>query len=212
MGKAAKLLTQKAKADYPGVTVGKATCPDKVLKEKDATFECTLDLGGKQLTYKFTQTDAKGNVTYKPTDAVLEPKALASEVAKLAGQRFNGDVKADCGAEVQIVAPQDSVQCRIDLGNGEIDAPVVVKDVAGALEFAPKTAFLSIETITTTIADGIKKQAGVTATVDCGDGPYRAADVGTTFDCSAKATDGSTASVTVDVKDADGNIEWKLQS
>ena len=53
-----------------GVSGATVACPDDVNVEAGGTFECTAtSAGGKTMTLEVTQTDDRGNVTFKVTGA-----------------------------------------------------------------------------------------------------------------------------------------------
>jgi hypothetical protein len=69
---------------------------------------------------------------------------------------------------------------------------------------------LDLQKVQVSVVDGLKAQAGVEATVDCG-GRWKAIGPGETFECKATSAGGQTATVEVTTDDSEGNITWKVR-
>jgi uncharacterized membrane protein YhaH (DUF805 family) len=69
---------------------------------------------------------------------------------------------------------------------------------------------LDLQVVERAVAQGLKEQASVDATVTCG-GKYRASTPGDVFDCRLKMADGRESAAAVTVADADGHISWEVK-
>jgi major membrane immunogen (membrane-anchored lipoprotein) len=66
---------------------------------------------------------------------------------------------------------------------------------------------LDMDKVESGIRDGLNEQLGVETDVDCPD--ERDAEKGDTFQCTV-SSDGDTATVRVEQKDDEGNVNWEL--
>jgi hypothetical protein len=98
-------------------------------------------------------------------------------------------------------------------GGGKLTIKVTQKDAAGNInwELANAEGLLSVEKLQVQIKEGLMTQAKIDATVSCGAGKFRVSKPGDVFDCLATDPAGKTATVTVTIKDTDGNVNWKLK-
>jgi hypothetical protein len=129
---------RKGLADQGEVEVDKVTCPEDVLPEKDATFECTATLEGQRLRITVTQTDDKGNVHWEADQALIDLRKAESEVAKEIADQTGVPVRVDCGTRtVSINDPGDTLTCeyRAQDGTAEGTISVTVKDKKGNVDF-----------------------------------------------------------------------------
>jgi hypothetical protein len=153
---------------------------------------------------------------------VLTACGTKLDMAKLSTSVSDG-IKSQLGLEVASVnCPQeerkakagDTFECEVTpKDGGKMTVKVTEKDDQGNVnwEVVKSEGFLSVPTVEESITKGLKEQANLDATVSCGDPKLRVSKPGETFDCKATGADGSANTVTVTVKDTEGNVSWALQ-
>jgi hypothetical protein len=153
---------------------------------------------------------------------VLTACGTKLDMAKL-GTSVSDGIKSQLGLEVASVnCPQeerkakagDTFECEVTpKDGGKMTVKVTEKDDQGNVnwEVVKSEGFLSVPTVEESITKGLKEQANLDATVSCGDPKLRVSKPGETFDCKATGADGSANTVTVTVKDTEGNVSWALQ-
>lgn len=118
-----------------------------------------------------------------------------------------------CPATREIKA-SDSFECK---ASGQAGASLTLKvtqsDDKGNVkwELSASEGLMDLKGLETQIVAGLKEQTGLDAKVDCGGAKYREAEPDKSFDCKATDTGGSSATVTVTMKDKAGNVNWKLK-
>jgi uncharacterized protein DUF4333 len=68
---------------------------------------------------------------------------------------------------------------------------------------------LDLKALESQIRAGLEAHGGVDVKVNCG-GRFRGIRVGQTFECHAIDKDGETPTIRVTMKDAEGNVNWKV--
>jgi hypothetical protein len=133
----------------------------------------------------------------------------------LASQMGLADTVVTCPQEAPPAKAGDTFECEAKpKDGGRLVVKVTQKDDKGniAWELVKIEGFINLKTAEAAITKGIKEQTNADVTVTCGDDTkLRLAKAGETFDCEAKAADGTTSTVTVTMKDTEGNISWALQ-
>ncbi len=119
----------------------------------------------------------------------------------------------DCPEEQRAAKKGDIFTCTVspDVG-GQLTVTVTQNDDQGNITWSvTKTeGLLDLQKVQASVVDGLKAQAGVEATVDCG-GRWKAIRPGEMFECKATSPDGQTATVEVTTDDSEGNITWKVR-
>ncbi len=118
-------------------------------------------------------------------------------VACPTGREMKGGDSFDCVASVE--------------GVGRLTVTVTQKDDEGNVHWSvTKTeGLLDLAKLEALIREALKAQSGVEVKVNCG-GLFRGIRVGETFECHAEDKDGATPTIKVTVKDAEGNVDWKV--
>jgi hypothetical protein len=165
--------------------------------------------------------------------SVLRCTVLAPALALLAGCSTSLDMAAlnqsiSTGINQQLALPIASVTCPTEpralqagdtfecvatpQAGGKLTITVTQKDAAGnvAWEVTKTEGLLDLDKVEAAVAAGLKAQAQVDATVDCGD-RWKAAKPGEVFQCQASVADGRKATVKVTTKDTEGNIDWSVE-
>ena len=126
-----------------GLDLEKVTCPSEARPVKaDDVFDCVGDVkGGGALTIAVTQTDDKGNVSWKVTrtDGLLDlTKVEASIVAGLKSQA-QVDAKVTCGGRWKAAKSGDRFDCDATAPDGTpIPIGVTVTDDNGNVSWETK--------------------------------------------------------------------------
>jgi hypothetical protein len=118
-----------------------------------------------------------------------------------------------CPTEPRPLQIGDAFECvATPQAGGRLTVSVTQKDGAGnvAWEVSKTEGLLDLDKVEAAVAAGLKAQAAVDATVDCGS-RWKAAKPGEVFECQAAVTDGRKAVVRVTTKDVDGNIDWSVE-
>jgi len=108
-----------------------------------------------------------------------------------AGDAFECTATTEGGARIQVAVTQNDDEGRV------------------SWETAGSEGLLDLEQLEKQIHTGLLDQAGVEAEVDCG-GRFSDTPAGGSFVCTARDTQGETAEVRVTVRDAEGNVDWKI--
>ena len=139
------------------------------------------------------------NVRSAISDGVLEQVGLAiSEV--------------ECPESVAIEAGA-SFECTALPGEG---GKLVVQDTQDddqgnvTWEVVKSEGLLDLVALEEMIKTGLMEQAGVAASVECGD-RYRVTEPGGTFECMAEDAEGNQGTVMVTMEDNEGNVSWALE-
>jgi hypothetical protein len=136
-----------------------------------------------------------------------EAKAFVSRA--LAADVGEPPASVTCPELVKLKA-QETFQCTADYGGGAV-ATVVVRqqDDQGNVTVESVSGILVANKAEAAIARGLGEQLNVHATVDCGP-RVRPAAAGAVFTCAASDAKGARATVEVSVKDASGNVSWRV--
>jgi hypothetical protein len=118
-----------------------------------------------------------------------------------------------CPEEPRAAKKGDVFTCTVspEVG-GQLTVTVTQNDDQGNITWSvTKTeGLLDLQKVQASVVDGLKSQAGVEATVDCG-GRWKAIKPGEVFECTATSAGGQTATVEVTTDDSEGNITWKVR-
>ena len=119
----------------------------------------------------------------------------------------------DCPKENRVAKKGDLCTCTVspEVG-GRLTVTVTQNDDQGNITWSVTTTegLLDLQKVQASVVDGLKAQAGVESTVDCG-GRWKAIRPGEVFECRATSADGQTATVEVTTDDSEGNITWKVR-
>jgi hypothetical protein len=121
-----------------GLEVDGVTCPEEILADAGATFECVATLEGQRLQITVTQKDDDGNVRWEADQAVIDLRKAEREVAAQIAEQTGVPVSVDCGTRtVSINDPSDEFSCeyRARDGTAEGTISVTVKDTKGNVDF-----------------------------------------------------------------------------
>lgn len=145
----------------------------------------------------------------------LNMESINSSIKTGVKEQTTLDVESVTCPESREAKQGDSFTCAVkpSLG-GALEVTVHQTDANGGIkwEVSKTTGLLDLGIVEKSVVGGLKEQLSVEATVSCGGGKYRATEPGKTFECTAKAASGEEAPVTVTMTDADGNINWALNS
>lgn len=117
-----------------------------------------------------------------------------------------------CGPEDRQMKAGEVFECTaIPQAGGRLTITVTQKDDTGNVtwEVTKTEGLLDLDIVEASVRDGLKAQAQVDATIDCG-GRWRLAKPGEAFTCQATMADGRTATVSVTTAE-EGNISWKIE-
>jgi hypothetical protein len=118
-----------------------------------------------------------------------------------------------CPTEPRPLQAGDKFDCvATPQAGGKLTVTVTQKDAAGnvAWEVSKTEGLLDLDKVEASVVAGLKAQAQVDATVDCGE-RWKAAKPGEVFECQATVSDGRKATVKVTTKDTEGNIDWSVE-
>ena len=118
-----------------------------------------------------------------------------------------------CPMETRAAKAGDSFECEAKpKDGGRIVVKVTQKDDQGNVnwEVSKSEGLINLEAVEQSITEGMKQQTGADAKVSCGGGKLRGSKAGDTFECTATTEEGA-STVTVTVKDGQGNIAWALK-
>lgn len=137
-------------------------------------------------------------------------KAIKEGLAQQTGLAITS---VTCPPESRPAKAGDTFSCtgKAEIG-GSLDLTVTQKDDKGnfAWKVAKSHGLFNMEETEASVTQGLEKAGSSDVTVDCGD-RWQAGEAGDTFECHAEAG-GQSATVVVTVKDAEGNISWKVDS
>ncbi len=203
-----------------GYAVSEVQCPENVAVEAGASFECTAFTGeGGKLIVQVTQDDDQGNVTWEVvgSEGLLDLAALMEKVREAITQ----GVMEQLGLAISEVSCPESVtvetgatfECTARPGEGgKLIVQVTQDDYQGNVtwEVVASEGLLDLVALEEMIKTGLMEQAGVAASVECGEDKYRVAYPGGTFECTAQDVEGRQGTVTVTMEDNAGNVSWAL--
>jgi len=130
---------------------------------------------------------------------------VSSLMEKHVGER---PAKVTCPESVKPEANK-TFECTAELGVATATVVLRQKDDRGNVVLESSRGAVFAQVAEEAIAKGIGEKANVHAKVDCGP-RVRAARPGETFTCKATDARGVTVTVEVAIKDADGNIHWRI--
>jgi hypothetical protein len=117
----------------------------------------------------------------------------------------------NCPADSRAQKAGDTFECiATPQAGGTLTVAVTQEDDGGhvAWEVARIDGLLDLQKVVAAVQTGLKDQAKVDATVDCG-GRWKGTTPGEVFECQATVGDQS-ATVAVTTVDTEGNITWKV--
>lgn len=196
-----------------GLPVKQVQCPPSRTQRAGDSFECTaITTSGARLTVTVTQKDDLGNVRWDLTAGAIDLTKLQARIAAGLREQTGLDTRVDCGGRFREARSGQSFDCT---ARGQVAARFTVEvdqqDGRGNVTWKVTTSHgvLGLRKLEARIAESLRVRLGLNATVDCG-GVYREADPGKSFDCRATDAKGESASVAVTMKDAEGNVHWRL--
>lgn len=117
---------------FPGLVVGRVSCPRKIKVKRGKIVTCTVDVSGLPIRFDVTQTNKKGAITIASAQAVIA-KAAAEQFVK-ENATLPDRTTVDCGAAPAIVKlPGETFTCAITFADGSTarTATITVGDLAG---------------------------------------------------------------------------------
>lgn len=117
------------------------SCPPGVALATGAVSRCGSTVDGQLLVYTVTQTNAKGDVDFSPTSAVIDIDALEKETAGQFGSQVGGTWVADCDTGPRDLAflvrgVGSLIQCTFADSEGTTTAyTVTVTDLDGTVSW-----------------------------------------------------------------------------
>lgn len=188
----------KSKLDLP--TEPTVTCPDDAKAGKGETFTCEIELDGGTVPVKVVFSDDT-NFTTTVDGAVYAKAKLDKELAK--SLKGNGlELKAlSCeGKDFVVFAAKDTITCTATTTTGT-DWPIEVGLDAKRNAVVLGSVYQKA-TLEPALSEQLSSQVDLES-LDCGKDELVQAKEDTTIECAATATDGSTATVEVELG-ADG--------
>ena len=127
----ARVVTTRARLDFPGVALGKTRCPKTVEKRRGQAFVCTVAVGDQRLRVRVVQRDASGHLQLEAREAVIQKPAIEQFV----GQHASISATVNCGpSPVLVLAPGAHVPCSVTFVDGTMqNVSVRVIDTAGTV-------------------------------------------------------------------------------
>jgi uncharacterized protein (UPF0212 family) len=126
-----RAVDTRARADYPGVPLGRTRCPKAVDKRRGASFVCTVPVGDLKLRVRVAQRDANGHVQLAAQQAVIQKTSVEQFVA----QHASISATVNCGTQaVLVLAPAARFPCSVSFTDGTMQTVSVrVVDTAGTV-------------------------------------------------------------------------------
>ncbi|MCC6162807.1 MAG: DUF4333 domain-containing protein [Acidobacteria bacterium] len=126
-----------------GLDLDKVTCPGETRPVKaDDTFDCVGDVkGGGTLTITVTQTDDKGNVSWKVTrtEGLLDLAKVETSIVTGLKTQAQVDAKVSCGGRWKAAKSGDRFDCSATAPDGTpIPIGVTVTDDNGNVNWETK--------------------------------------------------------------------------
>jgi len=138
----------------------------------------------------------------------LDTKKAEEELAAALERLAKMPAKVECPPDVKI-KKDDVFDCSITMGDAKGTYRVTQTDDKGNIAFEMVEYFLMSAQIEEAIVGMLKEKTGVTGRVDCGP-RVRVSTPGTSFFCTAVDDQGKKLKVSVDVKDAKGNVRFNV--
>lgn len=110
------------------------------------------------------------------------------------------------------IAANDSFDCTATpVAGGELTVTVTQSDEEGNINWkvSRTDGLMDLQLVEASVAEGLRSQAQVEATVTCGD-RWKKITPGDVFSCEARVADGEAVAVEVTTTDGEGNISWKV--
>ena len=122
-------IARQVEASYQGLAFGNVACPDGVARKSGTRFTCTVQLPGAFLVFDATQTDGRGTVTFKNTQAGDD----AGGGRAVRRRQRVAVATVTCGtAVVLVVRPGDQLTCQASIADGtQRTVHLTVRDTAG---------------------------------------------------------------------------------
>jgi hypothetical protein len=131
--KVTRALTRESRRAYPGITVGRARCPQRI----NLPITCTVQLDGAPLQVRVSRVNRNGKLTFQALMAVLTGPALQDFLQA----HLSLPATVDCGpSPVRIIEPNGELGCNVSFADGSKQSVRVrVMDVAGTISIEPTT-------------------------------------------------------------------------
>ena len=124
----------------PGLTVGGATCPEKVKVAKGERFECTVKVAGVPAPYTVTiESIANDKVHFhlSPAKAIVSTAKAEEFLAQQATAQGLKGVTVNCGGpQVRVQDPGTTFPCLLRKGGQTQKVKILVKNVTGRIAIA----------------------------------------------------------------------------
>lgn len=142
----------------------------------------------------------------------LDMAAIKTAISEGLKTQMGLEVASVTCPESREIKASDTFECTATptLG-GRLIMKVTQKDDQGniAWELGKIEGLIDLAILEGVIKDGVKEQDGLDVTVSCG-GKFRATEPGKSFECSAADADANKWQVEVQMKDAAGNVSYKV--
>lgn len=178
-----------------------------------ATEETTGDSETENAETEAVEADAEATAGLEPapegTFAADVQNVLATSFSEQVDLTVDG-VACPESAELETVEP---FECEVQTTEGLLVRVAVTPNAAEQKIDWQTKGMLDLVALEETIQTKLAEEANLLGTADCGsaDMPYRQEDVGATLDCRFESEAGDTKTVTVTVKDEDGNVSFEVQ-
>ncbi|QXC63251.1 DUF4333 domain-containing protein [Aquihabitans sp. G128] len=118
--------------------VKEVRCPADIARGKGRSFSCRalLEGTGGEVRLRVRQVDADGTLDVDLLDAVVDRKAVATDLRRQLVKRFLRTFTVDCGTEaISVVAPGSTFTCSAKDPAGKRTITVTVTDAAGTVSY-----------------------------------------------------------------------------
>jgi hypothetical protein len=153
-------------------------------------------------------------VTLTGCSRSVDVAALSQSIASGINEQLSLPIaQVNCPTEPRPLKAGDTFDCvATPEAGGKLTVAVTQKDADGNVswEVAKTEGLLDLDKVEAAVTAGLKAQASVDASVDCGQ-RWKAAKPGEVFQCQAAISDGRKAVVKVTTKDVEGNIDWSVE-
>jgi hypothetical protein len=117
--------------------------------------------------------------------------------------------RVDCPDDVALKKGH-TFQCTARVNGQDAAVRVTQSDDDGNVRFENVDALLSTQKLVDAIANGVNQQTGRRVTVNCGSRQVLVEPVGARLSCQAVTASGESETITVNVLDRQGNVNWRL--
>lgn len=169
----------KTRTEQLGLTGAVVSCPKGIEAKEGQSFECTVNVGGKDYTLVSTITKVDGkelgmDTKWKDGDAIITSK-LAPALGEELSKQFGTQVTTDCGKDAMRFIDKDrNLTCDLTAGDTKAKVVVTFDDKLAPTSWKLDPLLLAKAKLEGLLTEPVRAKTSPGVAISCGDQPLLA--------------------------------------